>query len=251
MNLVFASGFLVPQMLGSVEYFRGLKQQYPDACFPEVPLVASIELRAQNLADQINHKFPSAKIHIIAHSMGGLDARFVISKNLNGLGTAGRIVSLSTVSTPHLGSPIADFLVGPQNPVDYVAYVAITAALQRLGLPVGGLGNLTTSFAEQFNKENPDSSDVKYFYYAGAGVESALLIALHAYIEAVSKSPAERANDGLVTVASAKCTGVPEQPWKTDHIGEVGHNLDRPPDFKSSFDHLSAFARIVQRLSAL
>lgn len=251
MNLVFASGFLVPQMLGPVEYFRGLKQQYPDACFPEVPPVASIDVRAQQLAALIAQKFPAGEVHVIAHSMGGLDARYVISKNLNGLGAAGRIVTLSTISTPHLGSPIADFLVGPQNLGNYVAYRAISAALQRLSLPVGALGNLTTGFAQQFNRENPDSGNVKYFYYAGAGLESALLIALHAYIEIVATSPEERSNDGLVTVASAKCTGDPEQPWRTDHIGEVGYNLDRPPDFKSSFDHASAYARIVQRLSAL
>jgi triacylglycerol lipase len=251
MNLVFASGFLVPQMLGPVEYFRGLKQQYPAACFPQVPSVASIDVRAQRLASLINSSFPTGEIHIIAHSMAGLDARYVIHQNLSGLGAPGRIASLSTISTPHLGSPIADFLVGPQNPIDYVTYVSVTAVLKALGLPVGALGDLTSSFAQQFNHNNPDSPNVKYFYYAGNGLESILLTPLHTYIDFVGNSPNEKLNDGLVTVASAKCTGDPEPPWSTDHIGEVGYNLGRPPDFSSIFPHAAAYARIVQRLSAL
>ena len=48
-------------------------------------------------------------LHIIARtSMGGLDSRFLLSNNL--LGLADRVVSLSTVSTPHRGSPVADLI---------------------------------------------------------------------------------------------------------------------------------------------
>ena len=38
MNLVFAIGFLEPQKLLGVEYFRGLPEIFPDALFPKVPV---------------------------------------------------------------------------------------------------------------------------------------------------------------------------------------------------------------------
>ena len=41
------------------------------------------------------------------------ERRMALAKNLNGLAAPGRVVSLSTISTPHNGSPVADFLVAP------------------------------------------------------------------------------------------------------------------------------------------
>src|ERR1700693_665055 len=118
MNLVFASGFLVPQRLLGIDYFRGLKDHIAkagvhEALFPRVPPAGTSKVRAQALADAIQQKFPAGEVHIIAHSMGGLDSRTLIAGNLHGLSDPGRIKSLTTVSTPHRGSPVADLLGGP------------------------------------------------------------------------------------------------------------------------------------------
>src|SRR5260370_3628695 len=113
MNLVFASGFLIPQRLLNKDYFRGLRTAFPGASFPIVPPVGDVPTRASALAHQINDSFPQGPIHIVAHSMGGLDARFVLSNNVLGLANQGRVVSLSTVSTPHRVSAIADLIVSP------------------------------------------------------------------------------------------------------------------------------------------
>lgn len=43
------------------------------------------------------------KINIIAHSKGGLDSKYMISK----LGMSDKVASLTTLSTPHKGSPVA------------------------------------------------------------------------------------------------------------------------------------------------
>src|SRR5580658_8847759 len=111
-NLVFASGVLVPQRIAGLDYFKGLAAHYPaeTTLFAPVSLLGSVQLRAQQLAAAIAAKFPAGEVHIIAHSMGGLDARCLLAQNLAGL--AGRVVSLSTISTPHHGSPVADMLVG-------------------------------------------------------------------------------------------------------------------------------------------
>src|SRR4051794_38918686 len=84
-----------------------LRRQAPDAVSRRGPLDTS-EKRAGKLADTIDQKFPAGAIHIIAHSMAGLDSRSLIGRNLHGLSAPGRIASLTTLSTPHLGSPVAD-----------------------------------------------------------------------------------------------------------------------------------------------
>jgi len=43
------------------------------------------------------------KVNIIAHSKGGLDSKYMISK----LGMADKVASLTTLCTPHKGSPVA------------------------------------------------------------------------------------------------------------------------------------------------
>ena len=62
MNLVFASGFLVPQRLLGIGYFRGLEAHLMDrhaTLFPNVPPVGTSEQRARVLANAIQQKFPS------------------------------------------------------------------------------------------------------------------------------------------------------------------------------------------------
>jgi triacylglycerol esterase/lipase EstA (alpha/beta hydrolase family) len=79
-----------------------------------------VQQRAEALAAQVAARFPNGKVHIIAHSMAGLDARYLLSHNLQSLANPGRVASLSTVATPHCGSPVADLLVGarpePEDP---------------------------------------------------------------------------------------------------------------------------------------
>lgn len=47
------------------------------------------------------------KVNIIAHSKGGLDAKYMIER----LGMADRVASLTTLCTPHRGSPVASWLL--------------------------------------------------------------------------------------------------------------------------------------------
>src|SRR6266568_4744432 len=112
MNLVFASGFFVPQHILGIDYFRGLKAHVEgnghQALFPEVPPLGTCEVRAEVLADAIQRAYPKGPVHIIAHSMGGLDSRTLIARNLDGLSSPGRVASLTTVSSPHRGSPVAE-----------------------------------------------------------------------------------------------------------------------------------------------
>ena len=240
MNLVFAAGFLVPQQVfGVLDYFRGLREAFPGACFPNVPPAGSIEARARALADQITmFRFPDpGRIHIVAHSMGGLDARFALHQKLSDLHT--RVASLSTIATPHGGSPVADFFVGGGGLLDAV-FSGLGAAIAAFGVTTGALGDLTTARAAQFNRDHPDDGTIPCHCYAGNQVPVlSPLRLMHNYIQRVGRTDAERENDGLVSVASASWKPLVEPPWPTDHIGEVGHT--------PGFDHVAAMRRVVAR----
>lgn len=247
MNLVFASGFLIPQKLKQLEYFRDVSKLYPTALFPRVNLAATVEQRAYQLARQIASAFPSGPIHIVAHSMGGLDARFLLSYNLEGL--SARVATLSTISTPHRGSPLADLLVGP-TPIgtQRLVYEIVKDAMAHLGYEVGGFASLTTRSAIAFNQECPDVPGIKYFAYAGCGPRSYALRAGSWLLEKAASTGNERENDGLVSVASAQWPGtsLAEEPWPVDHLAQIGYDLDRP-GAKPQFDYLGAIGKVVER----
>ena len=66
----------------------------------------SVTVLTNHSIDLASYKGP---FHLIAHSMGGLDSRFLIS-HLQPEGD-NRILSLTTIGSPHHGSPIADLIV--------------------------------------------------------------------------------------------------------------------------------------------
>jgi triacylglycerol lipase len=74
----------------------------------------------KNTIDQIvNGNFE--KVNIIAHSKGGLDSRYAIWKyNLEN-----KVASLTTISTPHHGSEIADFIYKQKITHSYLAKQAL------------------------------------------------------------------------------------------------------------------------------
>src|ERR1700736_5740574 len=171
MNLVFASGFLVPQRIIGIDYFRGLDAHIRQAgvhraIFPLVPPVGTSEERAKVLANAIQKEYPNGEIHIIAHSMGGLDSRTLIAANLNGLANPGRIKSLTTLSTPHRGSPVADFLAGPRpGDARRLIYDAISHAIAALGVDTGALANLTTEAASKVPDVTQTHKHISYRSY--------------------------------------------------------------------------------------
>jgi hypothetical protein len=81
---------------------------------------SSLRQRAARLAEAVRMHAGNddAPIHLIAHSSGGLDARLMLTPGAS-LPTAfdieplaGRVRSLVTIATPHLGTPLATFFNG-------------------------------------------------------------------------------------------------------------------------------------------
>ena len=253
MNLVFASGFLVPQHVLGINYFRGLENHLKGkhaTLFPDVGPLATCEARADELADAImDRKFPDGPIHIIAHSMGGLDSRSLIGRNLHGLSDPGRIASLTTLSTPHFGSPVADLLVGPKptGPLDLLMYEIVAHALDQFSIPTGALGDLTTQGALRIPDVAKTHPDIRYRSCFAAGRPKLLptcliLVPTHHYVHSLTG----QANDGVVALNSARYGEFLEPFFPCDHVDLVGYNLN-PPGF-SQFNHLAAIDALIAQL---
>uniref|UniRef100_L2GAC9 GPI inositol-deacylase n=1 Tax=Colletotrichum fructicola (strain Nara gc5) TaxID=1213859 RepID=L2GAC9_COLFN len=164
---------------------------------PAVPPSGSIEERAAKLGADIAAKARGRSVNIIAHSMGGLDARYMIS-HLKPADVD--VKSLVTVATPHRGSAFADFLINGQGPIKLANLYGL---IERAGLGTKAFGQLTREYMEgEFNPKTPDSDKVRYFSYGACTSTPPLLSPFrqsHRILEEV-----EGANDGLVSVASSQ-----------------------------------------------
>lgn len=68
-------------------------------------------LQLKQEIEEIMKKYNVDKVNIIAHSKGGLDAKYLI----NDLQFNDHIASLTTICTPHKGSPVADYMLKLPN----------------------------------------------------------------------------------------------------------------------------------------
>lgn len=125
---------------------------------------ASVADSGHEIADrikQIVQETGCGKVNIIAHSKGGLDSRYAISK----LGMAPYVASLTTINTPHRGCEFADYLLGkiPEKQQQAVAN-AYNSALKKLGDTdpdfIAAVTDLTASACEALNREMPDPQGV-------------------------------------------------------------------------------------------
>src|SRR5262249_54237488 len=123
---------------------------------PQLSLTSGVEERAGQLRDFLAREARGEPVHLIAHSMGGLDSRYLISK----LNMAPRILSLTTIGTPHRGSPFADWGVRHLERI-------VRPLLDWFGIPQQAFYDLTTAKCRAFNEEVPDISSVRYFSVAG------------------------------------------------------------------------------------
>lgn len=126
----------------------------------------SVEDSAKELAKRIEEivtQTGCGKLNIIAHSKGGLDSRYAISK----LGCGKFVASLTTINTPHHGCLFAEYLLGACKPQikEFIekTYNKIFYALGDNSPDfMAAVKCLTNSYCEQFNKDVPDDPDVMY-----------------------------------------------------------------------------------------
>jgi triacylglycerol lipase len=212
-------------------YFRniasGLGELGNEFHHARVPATASIAVRADRLRE-LMRSLPCERVNVIAHSMGGLDARYAISR----LGLGDRVASLVTIGTPHLGTPLADLGAG-------VVPAAVSKALSPV-FDVRALQDLTVSGLEQFNRDTPDAPGVAYrsvVARSSLGRTNPLLWPSHAFLSARCGP-----NDGLVPLSSQKW-GTVLREIEADHWAQVG--------WSRRFDAVGMYRDILQELIGL
>lgn len=151
---------------------NGLNNAYP-VTFSNDDRCGSVEEHSHELSsivDSILNDTGSDRVNMIAHSKGGLDARWYISENPN------KVSSLIMIATPNTGTP--------------AAYMDLTTCSFEGG---AGLEDLQPDSEATQAADQPDTD-----YYTIAGnYSNPCAIVIHRYICYLVE------NDGLVTVDSA------------------------------------------------
>jgi triacylglycerol lipase len=211
------------------EYFRGVPSRLRalgvEVHVLRVPPLAAIRKRAEELARQIE-RLPAERVNIIAHSMGGLDARYAISQ----LGIADRVASLTTIGTPHHGAPLAA-----------AGALLLRPPFRRLLATAGldALYDLTPTSMQRFNAEVLDAPGVEYaccvaFAARGGASEQRLQ---RSFLPVALGST----SDGLVPCDSQRWGSVLRE-IDADHWAQIG--------WSARFDAAAFYVDLVRTLRA-
>ena len=153
-----------------------------------------------------------------------LDARYAISQ----LGLSDKVASLTTIATPHLGTPLAD-----------ISSKLLSRFVRMLGrlIDLRAFVDLTTARMTEFNRLTPNAPGISYgsvVARSGQLRTHPLLWATHVYL-----SKHAGPNDGVVPAAS--------QPWgevvreiDADHWAQIG--------WSSAFDALAFYEDLMIEL---
>lgn len=241
--VVFCHGMLAYSLLrmrlpGELNCFAPLRDFFADrgvrVLFPEVPATSGVLERAACLAKQIR-AWTDEPVHVVAHSMGGLDARYMISC----LGMGEQVRSLTTVSTSHRGTNLADWFCA-----NFRRRVPLLLALEAIGVNVDGFRDCRLEACADFNARVPDHPEVRYFSYGGEISPARLTPVLRRAWGILT--PLEGPNDGMVSVRSAR--------WG-EYLGTIhADHFAQTPDAAfvrpgETFDSAGFFWRVVQNLA--
>ena len=263
--IVLAHGYLGFGTLGPLNYFNNVASILQAAgathvFAPDVPPKGTLQARSAQLAQAIGDHFHDQKVHVVAHSMGGLDARSLIA------GGATNIASLTTLGTPFRGTLVADVAADlatllQVNPAQLVAAIGryeieVVAAwpfdvearttLCGLGEPRSAVGNLedgdysglATISAGLFSLDDgalselttekcrqnfpDDQHDLRgVTSTANAGSIAPVRVTPLLTVPAILLASTGQQNDGIVPLASATLRNHKET-LQVDHFGLVG-----------------------------
>ena len=152
-HIYFAPGMFGFGKLASYDYFahleralvRELRARGHDAVtwVVHVPPTASVTKRAARLAELVASTSveADAHVHLVGHSTGGIDVRLLASPGASipcddaALTWLPRLASVTTLSTPHHGTPLAAFFTTVSGQKILYALSALTFFALTLGSP--------------------------------------------------------------------------------------------------------------------
>lgn len=159
---------------GLVKYWGGmddyLRSEGASVLTPGKTAMQGLDYRANEQRSQILYWMAAngfSKVHIIGHSQGGLDSRYMITN----LGMSSKTSSLTSLNSVHHGTPVAD--IGLAVIPDWLE-PSVAIVLNAFGQLVYGGGeqdiltmaeSLTTSSMASFNASVPNAGGTDYFSY--------------------------------------------------------------------------------------
>lgn len=287
--ILLISGFGTSPTYNTFKNVPGaLRADGHDVYVADLPPFDSTAVRGAALAKQIDailKKTGAKKINLIGHSSGGTDAREVITPTEGSTleeGYGDRVASITTISSAHGGSPLADAALDAFDFVHDDLGVS-DEAFDALGKWLGkkfsdmaadtklraGITSMTVRNAGPFNDSHPDDARVYYQSWAGvaglAGVirkvddsacegkrfgDKRVNGQVHLMLSPLSVALGSSSNDAIVPVEHAK-HGNFRGCVPADHLGEIGGNPDEPQMNKhSGFDHVRFYRLMAFELAA-
>jgi len=192
------------------QYFKGIKSHLESHGFqvfrPNQDFAGSVDLRADELRARVNEVLQATgaqKVHIIAHSMGGLDARHMIIDK----GMTDKVASLTTIGTPHRGTVLADHVI------DHGGFLLQEGLRPVINLD--GFQDLRTGPCAEFNRraEHEEATNA-VVYQTYSSFEELHMVFAPLVPSWIFIREQEGRNDGLVSVTS--------QAWKRELIANDG-----------------------------
>jgi triacylglycerol lipase len=194
--------------------------------------------------DKVLRETESGKVNILAHSKGGLDARYLIWKYNYG----DKVASLTTISTPHHGAELSDFF--------YRQKILHTQIVQKALFVFGKLYGdknpdffnltyqLTTEYMKKFNNDVLMDGRVHYqciYSTMKYPLDDLLFYHSHRYIRKIRGD-----NDGLVSEYSAKWgDNITKIEGGISHAEILDYNMRK----KSGINIPEIYRKIVNELS--
>ncbi len=263
--VVLVHGWTGFESIGPLTYFFGVAAMYEEMGFAHHVAVLDpyndTLVRAGQLVDQIDEILPqwrARKVDLLGHSQGGVDSRCAVST----FGYGDRVSAVMTIASPHRGTYVTDLALGlaPGGVEDLVGlllnFVGAVTAQQKSDAMASFYSLSEKHMQEEFNPQNPDDPRVQYISYTGRTCSALqyldpandcqdlcdpLIGWSHDILE-----QARGANDGLVTVESAKW-GEYRGEMIADHIDEVGQILGVTDP---KFDHMAFYRDRARELAA-
>jgi len=238
------SGF--DSLFGVVDYWPGivsaLESGGAEVFVTEVSQFNQTETRGEQLLAQVEEIVAitgEAKVHIIGHSHGGLDARYVAAMRPD------LVASVTTVGTPHHGAELADFVrdVVEEGSLGETVLAGVAGGLGTLLAllsgtsnpqdPIAALESLSTDGAAAFNAAHPQGlpvqpcgqgpelvGGVRYFSWSGTRALTNAFDVSDGLLGLTSLVYGED-NDGLVGRCSSHLGKVIRDDYQQNHLDEV------------------------------
>ncbi len=185
--------------------------------------VGSIENNAQMLKNEIESILrieQTDKVNLIAHSKGGLDSRYMISK----LDMADKVASLTTLSTPHYGSKMSRKIIGMPKFFAKIICFFVNLFYRIFGdahpdlMTVGK--QLGDTEMEKFNDEVKNAAGVFYQSYSSDISKKKQFLLFIPY--KFSKYCENEDTDGIVSASSAQWGEYKGDMCGANHLQMVG-----------------------------